>query len=93
MKTSNQQAIVIWYMSKLHIAARRDRVVAIAFLQVTNLMTPPSSLMHPKISLRVLLGNILSGLHRNKVPMSSTVTGESISEIPDFSQKSRISNP
>jgi hypothetical protein len=57
------------------------------------LMASPSSLMHPKISLRVLLGNILSGLHRKKVPMPSTVTGESTSEILDFSQKSRISNP
>ncbi|MDZ8188389.1 MAG: 2-polyprenyl-6-methoxyphenol hydroxylase-like oxidoreductase [Nostoc sp. ChiSLP02] len=48
-----------WYMSKLHVAARRDRVVAIAFLQVTNFMASPKSLMHPKISLRVLLGNLL----------------------------------
>ena len=48
-----------WYISKLHIAARRDRVVAIAFLKVTNLMASPKSLIHPIISLRVLLGNIL----------------------------------
>ncbi|WP_375504036.1 FAD-dependent oxidoreductase [uncultured Nostoc sp.] len=48
-----------WYISKLHIAARRDPVVAIAFLKVTNLTTSPNSLIHPIISLRVLLGNIL----------------------------------
>jgi hypothetical protein len=48
-----------WYMSKLHVAARTDRVVAIAFLQVANLMAKPNSLMHPRISLRVLLGNLL----------------------------------
>lgn len=48
-----------WYMSKLHIAARTDRVVAIAFLQVSNLMASPKSLMHPRISLRVLWGNLL----------------------------------
>jgi 2-polyprenyl-6-methoxyphenol hydroxylase-like FAD-dependent oxidoreductase len=48
-----------WYISKLHVAARRDRVVAIAFLKVTNLMASPNSLIHPIISLRVLLGNIL----------------------------------
>jgi hypothetical protein len=63
-----------WYMSKLHVAARRDRVVAIAFLKVTNLMTPPESLLYPKISLRVLLGNILSGLHEENFPIPSTVT-------------------
>lgn len=48
-----------WYMSKLHVAARRDRVVAIAFLQVSNLMVSPKSLMHPRIALRVLWGNLL----------------------------------
>jgi 2-polyprenyl-6-methoxyphenol hydroxylase-like FAD-dependent oxidoreductase len=48
-----------WYMSKLHVAARRDRVVAIAFLQVSNLMASPYSLMHPRIALRVLWGNLL----------------------------------
>ena len=37
-------------------------VVAIAWLQVTNLMASPNSLMHPRIALRVLLGNILNGL-------------------------------
>lgn len=48
-----------WYISKLHVAARTDRVVAIAFLQVANLMASPQSLMHPRISLRVLWGNFL----------------------------------
>ncbi len=48
-----------WYISKLHVAARRDPIVAIAFLKVTNLTTSPKSLIHPIISLRVLLGNIL----------------------------------
>jgi 2-polyprenyl-6-methoxyphenol hydroxylase-like FAD-dependent oxidoreductase len=82
-----------WYISKLHVAAPQDRVVAIAFLKVTNLMASPSSLMHPKISLRVLLGNILSGLHREKLSMPLTVTSESTSHISDFSHKSEISNP
>lgn len=48
-----------WYISKLHVAARRDRVVASAFLQVAGLMASPQSLMHPRISLRVLWGNLL----------------------------------
>jgi hypothetical protein len=80
-----------WYMGKLHIASRRDRVLAIAFLKVANLMASPDSLMHPRIAFRVLLGNILSGLHRKKFSLS-TVTDESTSHIPYFSQKSEISN-
>ncbi|MGL5807797.1 MAG: hypothetical protein ACRC2R_19430 [Xenococcaceae cyanobacterium] len=61
-------------MSKLHVAARCDRYHSIAFLKVANLMASPESLLYPKISLRVLLGNILSGLHEKKFPMRSTVT-------------------
>ena len=43
---------------------RQYRVIAVAlakwlFLKVTNLMASPKSLIHPIISLRVLLGNIL----------------------------------
>ncbi|MEH2279549.1 MAG: hypothetical protein V7K40_33435 [Nostoc sp.] len=48
-----------WYISKLHVAARRDPVIAIASLKVTNLTASPKSLIHSIISLRVLLGNIL----------------------------------
>jgi hypothetical protein len=46
-----------WYMGKLHIAARRDPAVALAFLKVTNLMAPPLSVLYPPIALRVLWGN------------------------------------
>lgn len=45
-----------WYIDKLHIAARRERVLAITFLKVTNLMASPKSLTHPIISLRVAIG-------------------------------------
>ncbi len=48
-----------WYMVKLHVAARRDRVVASAFLHVAGLMASPQSLIHPSISLRVLWDNLL----------------------------------
>jgi 2-polyprenyl-6-methoxyphenol hydroxylase-like FAD-dependent oxidoreductase len=48
-----------WYISKLHVAAPRYPVLAIAFLKVTNLLASPYSLMHPRIALRVLLGNLL----------------------------------
>jgi hypothetical protein len=73
-KRSLRVRFLNWYMSKLHVAARRDRVVAIAFLKVANLMASPESLLHPRISLRVLLGNIFSDWHEQKVPMLSTVT-------------------
>ncbi|MCK6629101.1 MAG: monooxygenase [Anaerolineae bacterium] len=47
-----------WYMGKLHLAARRDPVAALAFLKVTSLMVPPASVLHPRIALRVVWGNL-----------------------------------
>ncbi|BDA74036.1 hypothetical protein CAL7716_082020 [Calothrix sp. PCC 7716] len=61
---SLQVRFLNWYMSKLHVAAQRDSLVAIAFLQVSSLMASPYSLMHPRIFLRVLWGNLL---HRANV--------------------------
>lgn len=52
--------IINWYLSKLHVAARRDPVVARRFNDVTGLLAPPSSLMRPGIILRVLQGNLRS---------------------------------
>jgi hypothetical protein len=49
-----------WYLSKLHKAAHRDPAASLAFLRVTNLIAPPPSVMHPKIALRVLMGNLRS---------------------------------
>ncbi|HXV43631.1 MAG TPA: monooxygenase [Anaerolineae bacterium] len=58
-KSANPMARFInWYMGKLHIAARRDPVAALAFLKVTNLMAPPASVLNPRIALRVLWGNL-----------------------------------
>jgi hypothetical protein len=45
------------YIGKLQVVARRDPEVALAFLRVGNLMAAPSSLLHPKIALRVLVGS------------------------------------
>lgn len=47
-----------WYMGKLHLAARRDPAAALAFLKVTNLMAPPPSVLHPRLALGVLWGNL-----------------------------------
>ncbi|HEX5819725.1 MAG TPA: FAD-dependent monooxygenase [Gemmatimonadales bacterium] len=46
--------IVRWYMDRLHVAARTDPAVAQAFLLVTGLVMPPSSLFKPAVALRVL---------------------------------------
>jgi 2-polyprenyl-6-methoxyphenol hydroxylase-like FAD-dependent oxidoreductase len=43
------------YVKRLHQATLRDRVVGDAFFKVMNLMTPPSTLLHPQIVWRVLI--------------------------------------
>lgn len=48
-----------WYVAKLHIAARHDPQVVLAFQKVANLMAPPPSILAPKIALRVLWGNLV----------------------------------
>lgn len=47
-----------WYMERLHRAAHRDPVPALAFHRVGNLLDPPQSLLHPRVVLRVALGNL-----------------------------------
>jgi hypothetical protein len=47
-----------WYIGKLHMAARHDAKLAIAFLEVANLEAPPTRLLHPAIVLRVIRGNL-----------------------------------
>lgn len=51
-------SFVNWYISKLHKAAHRDEVAAMAFHKVGNLLAPPPSILHPRIALRVFLGNL-----------------------------------
>ncbi len=50
--------LVNWYMSKLHKAAHRDPIPALAFHRVGNLLAPPPSVMHPRIVLRVLKAHV-----------------------------------
>ena len=52
------KSFISWYISKLHRAAHRDPVTTEAFLRVSNLLAPPPSLLHPKIVMRVLKGNL-----------------------------------
>ncbi|MGH7492252.1 MAG: hypothetical protein ACREOO_07645 [bacterium] len=49
------------YMGKLQKAAHHDPALALAFYNVSNLLAPPSSVMHPRIVLRVLWGNLRPG--------------------------------
>jgi hypothetical protein len=50
--------LINWYMAKLHKAAHHDPVTALAFHKVANLLAPPQSVMHPRVSMRVLRGNM-----------------------------------
>lgn len=52
---------VNWYIAKLHIAARRDPQLVLAFQKVANLISPPPSLLTPSLALRVLWGNLTAG--------------------------------
>jgi hypothetical protein len=47
-----------WYIGRLHLAARHDPKLAIAFLEVANLEAPPTRLLHPSIVMRVIRGNL-----------------------------------
>jgi 2-polyprenyl-6-methoxyphenol hydroxylase-like FAD-dependent oxidoreductase len=51
-------SFINWYISKLHRAAHHDPVAAEAFLRVSNLLASPATIMHPKIVMRVLRGNL-----------------------------------
>ncbi|MFN8556730.1 MAG: monooxygenase [Dehalococcoidia bacterium] len=57
-KPTARVRFVNWYVDKLQVAARRDGMLAVTFHQVTNLTMPPAQLLHPRIALRVLAGNI-----------------------------------
>ncbi len=46
------------YMARLLRASHHDPVLALAFHRVANLLAAPPSVLHPKIALRVLKGNL-----------------------------------
>jgi hypothetical protein len=50
---------VNWYLGKLHIAARKDPELTLAFHSVANLLADPPSLLKPNIAFRVARGNLL----------------------------------
>ena len=61
------------YLARLHKAAHFDPVVTHAFHRVGNLLAPPQSVMHPRIALRVLWGNLRPrGRQRQTAPALHT---------------------
>ncbi|HLK69441.1 MAG TPA: hypothetical protein VKU19_38685 [Bryobacteraceae bacterium] len=48
------------YLGKLHKAAHHDPAVVMAFHRVANLLASPASILHPRIAMRVLWGNLRS---------------------------------
>ncbi len=61
------------YLARLHKAAHFDPVVTLAFHRAGNLLAPPQSVMHPRIALRVLWGNLRPrGRQRQTAPALHT---------------------
>jgi 2-polyprenyl-6-methoxyphenol hydroxylase-like FAD-dependent oxidoreductase len=58
------------YLSRLRRGAQQDAQLALAFQRVANLIAPPSSLLTPRIALRVLRGS--SGRRRQERARSRT---------------------
>jgi len=48
-----------WYIGKLHMAARHDGALAVAFLEVANMKARPERLLHPAVVARVIWGNLV----------------------------------
>jgi 2-polyprenyl-6-methoxyphenol hydroxylase-like FAD-dependent oxidoreductase len=63
--------VLDWYIRRLHFAARRDAVLAKAFVEVANLLAAPPTLMRPATLLRVLRGNLPGGTG-GRQPQSSS---------------------
>jgi 2-polyprenyl-6-methoxyphenol hydroxylase-like FAD-dependent oxidoreductase len=55
---------VNWYMEKLYRAGQSDARVAQAFLDVANLVAPPTALFHPAMVGRVARANMSAGARR-----------------------------
>ncbi len=54
---SRMDRFINWYIGKVHIAARTDAVVSVAFLRVVNMMAPAPGLLQPNMLWRVIRGN------------------------------------
>lgn len=61
-----------WYLTRLHVAARRDPVPAIAFVRVAGLLDRPSDLLRPRMAARVLWSHLHRARHARR-PRSTDV--------------------
>lgn len=57
-----------WYIGKVQIAARQDPAVTLAFAKVNNLVAPPTTILHPRIALRVLRATLRATRQATNVP-------------------------
>jgi hypothetical protein len=55
-----------WYVAQLHIGARNDSRMAMAFQNVTNLLAPPQSLLKPRMAVCVLSRALSRRAARNR---------------------------
>lgn len=55
-----------WYVAQLHINARSDTTMAMAFQNVTNLLARPQSLLRPTLAARVLYAALSRHAARNR---------------------------
>jgi 2-polyprenyl-6-methoxyphenol hydroxylase-like FAD-dependent oxidoreductase len=55
-----------WYVAQLHISARSDSRMAMAFQNVMNLLDPPEHLLAPQVATRVLSGALSRRAARNR---------------------------
>ena len=67
-KKGVQVRFINWYISKLYQAGERDAALAIRFLEVVNLLRPPSALLQPHIAWRVWRA------HRRATPATLAAT-------------------
>ncbi|HUI57476.1 MAG TPA: hypothetical protein VLY04_21010 [Bryobacteraceae bacterium] len=70
---TKKTSVLNWYVARLHRAAHKDPVAAVAFHRVANLLDPPPSLMRPSLALRVLCGGFS--------PSRSVRTGHAVRNV------------
>jgi len=63
-------AFLPWYVDRVQIAARRDPVVANAFQEVSELVSPPARLLQLKVAARVLAGNVRKTVQQAPLQLS-----------------------
>lgn len=73
-----------WYLDHLHVAARHEPAVTLAFREVVNVNQRPASLLRPGTALRVLRGNLHDRLSVNRTagPFPASGAIEPLPSLP-----------